>query len=151
MKRLFIVALILLFSSVRAQNDEEVKIFHRLVILNSDNELMVVKIENAEVWVTPGFYQTPDLTIKKGLIDLALAYGIEIDEPKLKGVFILKRELDNAYSTSLRNIFVGHSKSDSQKIPNGIEEVKWVTTEEAMQLITFPHISVMIQQINEQA
>lgn len=58
MKKIIVVILIFLFHSVNAQVEKAIAIFHRLLILNSQNELMVVNIENTDFWVTPGLYQT---------------------------------------------------------------------------------------------
>jgi len=146
-KRIFFIVLVLLFQLGMAQDENDIKIFHRLVVVNSENKIMVVKIENTDVWVTPGFYQTSEITIKQGLNDLALSYGVEIKEYNLKGVFILNRNINNKKSSSLRNVFIAHSKNDSFKIPTGIGEVKWLPIEKLSEVITFPHISIMIEKI----
>ena len=62
MKKIIVVILIFLFHSVNAQVEKDKAIFHRLLILNSQNELMVVNIENTDFWVTPGLYQTKKTT-----------------------------------------------------------------------------------------
>ncbi|RRQ50472.1 hypothetical protein DZC72_07970 [Maribacter algicola] len=145
MKKTIFILFILFLNSVFGQNEPEIKIFHRLVLINAENKIMVVKVENANVWVTQGFYQTQDETIQNGLNNLAKSYGIEIEEPKLRGVFLLKREINNEYSTSLRNVYVAKIESLMLKKPTGIDEIKWVSVDEATELITFPHISLMIK------
>ncbi len=147
MKRIFIIAFTLSLSALYGQTEPEIKIFHRLVILDADDQLMVVKVANADVWVTPGFYQTQDVTIQSGLNDLGASYGIEIGPPKLRGVFLLKREINEAYATSLRNVYSARIKSGAVRKPTGIEEIRWVSIEEAAELITFPHITAMVKGI----
>lgn len=147
MKKITFVIITLFLNAVFGQTEPEIKIFHRLVIVDADNKIMVVKVENANVWVTPVFYQTPDGTIQIGLKNLATSYGIDIEEPKLKGVFLLKREIDGAYSTSLRNVYTARNKAGIVKRPHGIDEIKWVPMDEATELITFPHISLMLKGI----
>ena len=147
MKKIISIIFTLLLSSVFGQAEPEIKIFHRLVILDADNKIMVVKVANANVWVTPGFYQTQDETIQNGLNNLATSYGIEIEELKLKGVFLLKREVNEEYSTSLRNVYTARNKAGILKKPTGIDEIKWVSMDEAIELITFPHISLMVKGI----
>ena len=147
MKKIITVIFIILFHSANAQVENDISIFHRILITNSQNELMVIKIENTDFWVTPGLYQTKEQTIKKGLDSIALTYGIEIKELKLKGTFILKRELNGKNSTSLRNVYIAKIKDRVEKKPNGIEEIKWLSTNKALKKITFPHINVMIKQI----
>jgi hypothetical protein len=146
MKKVTII-FILLFNSANAQVENDITIFHRLLIFNSQNELMVVKIEHTNFWVTPGIYQTKDQTIKKGLDSIAATYGLDIKELKLKGTFILKRELNGKRSTSLRNMYATKITDGVEKKPNGIEEIQWLTTAKAMEKITFPHINLMIKQI----
>ncbi len=147
MNKLVVILFTLLLQSVSAQVENDVSIFHRLLIVNSNDELMVVKIANTDFWVTPGLYQTENMTIRKGLDSIAATYGVEIERPKLNGVFLLKRDLNGKRSTSLRNVYRVKTKSVTPKTPNGIEEIRWLSTEEAMELITFPHINAMVDKI----
>ena len=147
MKKIPVLIFFILFQSVNAQVEKDIPIFHRLVILNSQNELMVVKIENVDFWVTPGIYQTKELSIKKGLDSIALTYGIKIENLKLNGVFILKRELNGKKSTSARNVYTAKRKEGTLKRPTGIEKIKWLSANKALEIITFPHINEMIAKI----
>lgn len=128
------------------QADKENSIFNRLLILNSENELLIVKIENADTWVTPGFYQTKQ-TIKQGLDSIASTYGLKIKTQELKGVFLLKRDINGELSTSIRNIYTAKTKDKELKKPKGIEDAKWLPVDKAIKQITFPHINLQIEQI----
>lgn len=150
MKTLFIIAVTLLANNLFGQTDAEIKIFHRLVVLDAEDNIMVVKVENANVWVTPGFYQTQDQTIQNGLKNLASSYGIEFSQANLNGVFLLQRDINGKRSTSLRNVYTVRHTSGTIEKPTGIDEVRWVSVDEATELITFPHISVMVQAIMDQ-
>ena len=147
MKKIIVVIFIILFYSANAQTENDIPIFHRLLILNSQNELMVVKIENVDFWVTPGLYQTKEHTIKEGIDSIASTYGIKINELKLKGTFILKRDLNGKHSTSLRNIYIVKVKDGVVQKPSGIEEINWLPVNKAMKKINFPHINAIIEQI----
>ena len=92
MRKIIAIVFIVLCHSAIAQVQNDISIFHRLLLFNSKDELMVVKIENTDFWVTPGLYQTKEQTIKNGLDSIASIYGIQIKNLKLKGTFILKRE-----------------------------------------------------------
>ena len=83
---------------------------------------MVVKIENTAFWVTPGLYQNKENTIKNGLDNIAATYGIKTELPELKGVFLLKIDLNGVKSMSLRNVYTVKIKEGELKKPNGI---KW--------------------------
>ncbi len=147
--KFFISAVFMLLFSLNSfgQVEKEVSIFNRLLILNSKNELLVVKIENADLWVTPGYYKNNNQTIKKSLDSLSATYGIKIESPELKGVFLLKRDLNGEISTSIRNIYTAKTKNSEFKKPKGIEEIKWLPVDKALKQITFPHINVMIEKI----
>lgn len=147
MNRLITIILLVAFHSVHAQVEKDIPIFHRLLVFNAQNELLVVKIENTDLWVTPGLYLTKEQTIKEGLDSIASTYGLVLKEHKLKGTFILKRQVNGENSTSLRNVFTARIKSGSTKKPEGIEEVKWLSGSEALEIISFPHINAMIKQI----
>ncbi len=120
-------------------------VFHRLLILNERSEIMLVKIKNSERWVTPGWYQDNKTDIQTGLNVLAASYGIAITPPILRGVFTLSGPQEHAMSTRL--VYVTHLKSGTLTLPEMIQEVRWVTSQEAESVLTFPHISNQIRQI----
>ncbi len=146
---LFIIIGLFISQLSIGQVDKSISIFHRLLIYNADDELMVVKIENADFWVTPGMYQNEKQSIRQGLDSIASTYGITIESFELKGLFILKREINSENSTSLRNVYIAKVKEITPKTPQGIHKVEWLTHQEAMEKINLPHITAMIQQIKE--
>jgi hypothetical protein len=120
-------------------------IFHRLLILNEQNEIMLVKIKNSERWVTPGWYQDNKTTIQTGLNEVAASYGISITPPVLRGVFTVSGPQEQAMSTRL--IYVTQFKSGTVILPETIQEVRWLKPQQAESVLTFPHISSQIKQI----
>lgn len=146
------IAFILLFVCLNlaySQSNNELSVFHRLTLLNDQNELLVVKVKDAPFWVTPGLYLTSNQTIKQGLDSLAGTYGLTLKNPKLSGLFILKREINGKKSSSVRHVFTAEVKGGSIKLPQGIEQIKWLSPKEAFELITFPHISSMLEKTLE--
>ena len=95
----------------------------------------------------PMWYQDNNLTIKDGLDQLALSYGIKITTPTLRGVFTLKTEQNNELSTRL--VYTTKMKSGEFKAPEMIEEIRWLGADQAMKLITFPHINAQIAQLTK--
>ena len=75
MKNILILLFLVTCQSSFAQKHGKVSTFHRLIINNSENEIMMVKIKNKDVWVTPGFYQDSVQFIKEGLHEIASTYG----------------------------------------------------------------------------
>jgi hypothetical protein len=146
--KIFISTAYLLLISLNSfgQAEKEISVFNRLLILNSENELLVVKIENTDTWVTPGLYQTKQ-TIRQGLDSIASTYGLKIEIPELKGVFLLKRDINGELSNSIRNIYTAKTIDKELKIPKGIDDVKWFPIDKALEQITFPHINLQIRQI----
>jgi len=147
-KKIIALIYITLCTIIHVQSQSNVSsVFNRLLIFNAQNEMMVVKIENRDFWVTPGLYQTQDRTMKNGLDSIANTYGIQLKNIKLNGTFLLLRDINGKRSTSLRNVFTAELKSITKKIPTGIEKVEWLSPKEAFNKITFPHINEMIKQV----
>ena len=148
MKRLIILLCYIGFvQPLIAQEKKDFTVFHRLLVFNENQELMVVKIKNTDFWVTPGLYQNQSQWVKEGLDSLAATYGISITPIVLKGLFMLKSAKDQ--SLSLRNVFTTNKMGESVKKPDNIDEIRWLSVVEATKLISFPHINRMIVQITE--
>ncbi len=146
---LLTVLLFLMITPVLGQYNNNLTVFHRILLYNDANELLIVKIKNTDIWVTPGLYQNKTQDIKKGLDSIVATYGVMQSEPILKGVFTLQRKTDSTASMSVRNLFVSHVQSYRPKVPDIIEEVKWVSPAEAAKMMSFPHISEMILQTSK--
>lgn len=144
MKKVLLLTSMLFSQSLFAQEAPKTSTFHRLLLLNEKNELMVVKVKNSNRWVTPGWYQDDRLTITEGLDELAASYGVKIATPTLRGVFTLKGS-----QVSTRLIYTTKIKSGELKAPEIIEEIKWLPIPKAVEIITFPHISDQITQISK--
>jgi hypothetical protein len=140
----FLLLIALLYShALFAQEAPKTSTFHRLLLLNEKNELMVVKIKNSDRWVTPGWYQDDRLTLAEGLDELAATYGVKITTPNLRGVFTLK-----GTQLSTRLVYTTRIKSGVLKAPDLIGEIKWLPIPKAVETITFPHIRAQITQIS---
>ena len=147
LKKLLLLLLALFSQPVFAQEESKPSTFHRLLVFNEKNELMVVKVKNSTRWVTPGWYQDNRLTIKEGLDELAGSYGLKISTPSLRGVFTLRTDQNNEISTRL--VYSTRVDSGEAKAPEIIDEIKWLSTNAAMELITFPHINAQIEQLTK--
>lgn len=147
MRQVLLLLIVLFSQSIFAQETSKPSSFHRLLIFNEMNELMVVRVKNSNRWVTPGWYQDNRLTIKDGLDELAGSYGLKIIAPTLRGVFTLKSDQNNEISTRL--VYSTKVESGEIKAPEITEEIGWLSTTEAMKLITFPHINAQIDQLTK--
>lgn len=142
MKKFLLLIGLLYSHALFAQQAPNASTFHRLLILNEKDELMVVKVKNSDRWVTPGWYQDDHSSITEGLDELAASYGVKITTPTLRGVFTLK-----GGQISTRLIYTTRIKSGELKAPDIIDEIKWLPIPKAVETITFPHIRVQIAQL----
>jgi len=153
MKNLIVFLLLTFCYSGFAQIDKNVSIFHRLIIHNAANEIMLVKIKGAEVWVTPGFYQDSTQFIKKGLHDIAMTYGMQISDPELKGTFAMRREVGESKEMLIRNIYHCNYLNGKVHFPENqsfeINEIKWLPLKEALPLISFESMRMFIKQTSD--
>ena len=143
MKKILIIIACLVSTSVWSKSD--VSSFHRLIVLNENDEILMIKIKDADFWVTPGLYQDQQSSVKEGLNILAANYGLTISSPKLRGMFSLAGGDNKIFS--LRNMFVARVNSYQPKAPEIISDVRWLPIDKAMQLMTFPHINLMLEKM----
>lgn len=149
-----IVLLFLIFSGLSfAQGNHNTSVFHRLIIYNSQNEIMLVKFKDTDVWATPGFYQDNIQFITEGLHTIASTYGIKISTPKLKGIFSLRRENGDTQKMLIRNIYHCNYLDGTIHFPKNqsfeIDEIQWLPLNEAILKIPFKYVKMFIKQTYE--
>lgn len=142
-----VTLLLLTLNSLPSFSAGKVTTFHRLIIQNQNEEIMVVKIKNRNFWVTPGWYQDNSTKFNEGMKANAAEYGLSISPVELRGLFTLRDEKDDSVST--RNIFVAHTQGKHSKMPSYIDEIRWLSIKEAIALMTFPQISFALENIFE--
>ena len=149
-----IMLLFLTFSGVSfAQGNQDTSVFHRLIIYNAQNEIMLVKFKDTDLWVTPGFYQDSIQFIKAGLHTIAATYGLKISTPKLRGTFSLRRENGDSKKMLIRNIYHCNYLSGTIHFPENqtfeIDEIKWLPLKEALLKIPLESVKMFIEQTNK--
>lgn len=141
----WIIALLLVQPTSAQDISNQPNTFHRLLIFNEHGELLVVKIQGRDLWVTPGWYQDNQLTIQQGLEALTKSYGLTTGTPKLRGLFTLQMGDDQNISTRL--IYSVVSLGGDILCPEGIDEVRWLEVSDALEVLTLPHIKYQLEQI----
>jgi len=116
---------------------------HRLIILNDNNEMLLVKEQ--QVWATPSYVYKERQFLKESLDSLAHAYGLKISNLKLHGQFSYKYDY-HPYST-LRHYYVAQYVSGQIKTPVGMDQVKWMPVPQAIEMNTVNSIREITQQI----
>ncbi len=144
MKRIVMLVALLFAPGLFAQETPTASTFHRLLVFNTKNELMIVRLKNTERWMTPGWYQDGKLSIRQGLDTLAGTYGVTIEKPVLRGVFTLQ---DGQGGLSTRLVYNTRITGGQLKSPEIIDEMRWLPVPQAIDVITFPHITAQIAQI----
>ncbi|NVJ65524.1 MAG: hypothetical protein HWE16_03485 [Gammaproteobacteria bacterium] len=114
--------------------------------MDSEQNILLVKIKNTNFWVTPGFYESDPKLINKKMMDLASEYGLTISKPTLRG----KLKLTRHEVISDRYFYVSNKLEDQPKLPNSIESIKWLPLSDALNLLTFPHINILLKKIIEE-
>ena len=141
--RIYALLFTLFFPSHKVLATTE-KAFYRLNIVNQNNELMVVKIANRDLWVTPGLYSgVNDFEIAK-LKALAAEYGLTISPPALRGKFQVKPSPEQSFGT--RYFYRAMALNEVQKQPEYVELVRWLPLEAALKQINLPHIVYLTRQ-----
>ena len=128
-----------------AYADNSVEEFHRLLVFNQQEELMVVKIKDTDFWVTPGLYSQDQESTNKALHKLAAEYNLKLNELQLRGVFSLTNK--QSQKTSNRYFYYAKTSDLNYKLPENIEKIEWLPINKAMELITFPHINILLKQV----
>ena len=145
MKQLLVLLFLVITQTILSENNKSDTFFHRLLILNEKDELLVVKFSDNDYWVTPGLYESDEKLVEKGLYSLAKTYGLTISKPNFKGSFKLFRKAKS--SSSIRNIYTTKYIKGSIKKPKGIGIVTWLPLDEAIKKISFPHINLTIEKV----
>jgi len=115
----------------------------RLIIINENNEMLMCREDY--VWANPSGMYSERQFIRESLHSIASTYGIKISEPKLHGQFSYKYDY-HPFST-IRNYYVAKYVSGELKVPEGLDEAKWMPIPEAIEKTTVTAIQQSIKQI----
>lgn len=145
MKNTLLILLIVFIGIPAKAQESKVTTFHRMLVLNKENKLLVVKIKDKDIWVTPGFYQNSKQSLKQGLDSIASTYEMNVFDIELRGMYGLINPAQNYYST--RNMFVMKTDAEDLILPDIIGEAIWLDINEAIKRISFPHINYYIKDV----
>ncbi len=115
----------------------------RLLIVNENNEILMCKEDY--VWAPPSGMHSQRQYIRESLDSIAHAYGVSIKAPQLHGYFSYKYDY-HPFST-LRSYYVAEYVNGVPKLPEGMDEVKWMPISEAINQTTVTSIKQSMNQI----
>ena len=126
--------------------EESMKTLSRLLIYNEQNQILAIKV-NEGFWVTPAVHNKNKLMMKEALNELAQSYGLSISTPELKGMFFVKYQFPKNNGLYNRLFFRVNKTGGKVTLPKGIAEYRWVNEEDAIDMMSFKHISAPLKKI----
>ncbi len=115
----------------------------RLLILNNEGEMLMCREKH--VWVPLSFVFEDRQYVRESLDSLAMAFGLQIKDIELRGQFSYK--YDYHPQATLRNFYVARLVKGEVETPSGMDEVKWLKVDEAIDINTVSSIKLICQQI----
>lgn len=125
------------------QNLNENFTINRLIIINDNNEMLMMREQHVQV--PPSYLYSQRQFVKEGLDSLANAFGMQISSPELRGQFSFKYDYQ-PYAT-LRNYYVAKHLSGEVIVPEGADEAKWLPVEEAIETTSVTAIKQITERI----
>lgn len=116
---------------------------NRLLILNEKGEMLMVREKH--VWAPPSYVVEHRQYLKEGLDSLASAYGIQIADIRLRGQFSYKYDY-HPYAT-IRNFYTASYSAGAVKVPQGMDEVRWMPMQQAVDINSVISIKEIVRQI----
>lgn len=104
---------------------------------------MLVKWNGA--WEIPGTRYNIPSTIAAFADTLALEHGIKVDHKKLNGLFTFKYE--NRPALTIMQYYTAQYKSGKLKVPESCEDIAWFTVKEALTIIPYPEMKLIVEKI----
>jgi hypothetical protein len=117
--------------------------YFKLCVLNEDNEVLLVNYK--DMWEPAGRkYDKPE-SMQMVLRQMAKEMGVEIEGLRLRAM-ITKYYGDARYPIVF-NYVSAQYKSGELTIPPGCKDIKWYTVEEALEVIPFEGMKMVLEKV----
>ncbi|MFY0654945.1 MAG: NUDIX hydrolase [Cyclobacteriaceae bacterium] len=142
MKRFFLSIFFLLlvapvFSQVKNFN------YFKLCVLNEKGEVLLVNFK--DMWEPAGRkYDSPE-TMQTVLKQMAKEMGVEVGRLKLRAM--IGKYYGDAKYPIMFNYVTAQYKSGELVIPPGCKDIKWYTPEEALKIIPFDGMKMVLEKV----
>jgi hypothetical protein len=117
----------------------------KLYITNTDSKILLLKWGNT--WEVPGARYSAPYSIAKFVDTLAAEDGIKIKDVRLSGMFTI--EYEGQKKLAVMQYYSAQYSSGSLRVPAGCSDIKWFSVEEALEILTFDDMKMIIKKINE--
>lgn len=122
MKIITFFVLCLVMGSVYAQEvDRDSYTIQRLIVVNDKGQILLQKHPNG--WMTPALRHSKPIPINKSIHELASDFGLQISQPKLRGIFMYFHSDDK--TPSFRQHYAAQVIGGKLKTPAGMLNAKW--------------------------
>ncbi|HEX8515108.1 MAG TPA: hypothetical protein VF868_02835 [Bacteroidia bacterium] len=132
------------FSQKKEKNTDNYT-YIKLHITNAEGKILLLKWGNT--WEVPGARYSAPYTIDKFVDTLAAEDGIKISNPKLSALFTV--EYEDQKKLAVMQYYSASYVSGSLRVPAGCGDIKWFTLTEALEILTFDDMKMVINKIKE--
>lgn len=149
MKKLFVIFSLLVSFSMfmpAVAADDSMKTLSRLLVYNKEGHTLLIKVKEG-FWVTPAVHNKSADLMVPALNKLAASYGLTVSEPVLQGMFFVKYDFPQNQGLYNRMFFRVEQTGGKVQLPDGIIDYKWVSDAEAIDMLSFEHITAPMKQI----
>lgn len=140
MKKSLLLLFVVLFGvkSIAQETGNDSYTIQRLIIFNEKGEILLQKHDNG--WMTPALRHNTEVTTNKGLLNLAIDFGLKVSTPQLQGIFMYFHS-DNK-KPSFRQHYSCKLIAGELKTPEGMLSANWFSPSEAIEKILSPEAKI---------
>lgn len=134
MKRIILLLLVItmglkLFSQETGNDSYTIQ---RLLIYNQEGEVLLEK--NDFGWMTPALRHNTKTSIKNGLMNLGAEFGLEVNSPKIAGIFMFMP--DYRKISQFRQHFRCDVIAGELKVPEAKKDAQWFSISKAIEMMS---------------
>jgi hypothetical protein len=117
----------------------------KLYITNADHKILLLKW--GETWEVPGARYSAPFTLSKFIDTLCAEDGLKVKDTRLSGMFTFQYE--GQKKLAVMQYYTAVYASGSPRVPAGCSDIRWFTVQEALDILTFDDMKMIIRKINE--
>jgi hypothetical protein len=146
-KILFIICFVACLNSFAQKKDKNTDnyTYIKLYITNAEGKILLQKWGNT--WEVPGARYSAPFSIDKFVDTVAAENGIKISNTKLSAMFTVQYEDQKRFA--IMQYYSASYASGSIRVPAGCGDIKWFAVKDAIEILTFDDMKMVINKINE--